>query len=208
MRGRTIIYSADELSWIEAHRRLPRREAHVRFIKVFKRPDVSLANFIALCKRRGWTTGRSGRFEPGQTPHNKGQKGQCAPGSEKGWFKPGNRSGRAHQKYRPIGTERVSRAGYVERKIHDGLPLQSRWKAVHRIRWEETNGPVPEGHALKCLDGDKTNTAPENWIAIPRALLPRLAGRWAMSYDDAPADLKPTLLAIAQLAHAVRESKK
>jgi hypothetical protein len=30
--------------------------------------------------------------------------------------------------------------------------------------------------ALKCLDGNKQNTDPSNWEAVPRALLPRLAG--------------------------------
>jgi hypothetical protein len=209
MRGRKIHYSEAELLWIREHGQLPRAEAHAAFVEQFGRSDVSLTNFASLCKRRGWTTGRNGRFAQGHSPANKGRKGHSAPGSEKGWFKKGERQGVAVRLYKPIGTERVSRDGYIERKIHDGLPLQSRWRAVHLIRWEAENGPVPQGHCLKSVDGDRTNTDPSNWIAVPRALLPRLAGRWRETpYDSAPPELKPVLLTIARLAHAAREKRK
>jgi len=204
MKGRRIAYTEAELAWIEAHARLPRGTLHRLFVARFGRSDVSRANLTALCKRRGWLTGRTGRYEKGRTPENKGRKGCHAPGSEKGWFRKGERRGVAVKLYKPIGTERVSKDGYVERKIHDGMPLQSRWRAVHLIRWEETNGPLPEGHALKCLDGDKTNTDPSNWEAIPRALLPRLNGRFGRDFETAPPDVKRTILAVVKLEHAAR----
>lgn len=208
MKGHPLRYSEDELAYIEASAALPRAELHRRFQMWFARPEVTVDALKRLCLRRGWTTGRTGRFEKGLVPPNKGRKGVCAPGSEKGWFRKGNRTGRANEKWRPIGTERLSKDGYVERKIHDGLPLQSRWRAVHLIRWEEANGPVPDGHALKCLDGDRTNTDPSNWQAVPRALLPRLAGRWSPAYDTAPAELKPTIMAVAKLEQAAREARR
>ncbi len=120
-------------------------------------------------------------------------------------FKKGHRGGRAAENYQPIGSERISKDGYLERKIHDGLPLQSRWKQVHRIEWEAIHGPVPDDCCLKCRDGDRRNTDPENWICIPRAMLPRLAGRWTLPYDRAPDELKPAVLAAARLEHAARE---
>lgn len=208
MKGQAISYSTDELAWIKANCKRPRRAAHADFQERFGRQDISLTNFNALCKRNGWMTGRTGQFKQGQISHNKGRKGYCAPGCEKGWFKPGERRGVAVKLYKPIGSERMSKDGYLERKIHDGMPLQLRWRAVHLIRWEEINGPLPEGHALKCLDGDRTNTDPSNWEAIPRAMLPRLAGRWRLGYDEAPAKLKPTVMAIAKLEHKARELKR
>ena len=51
------------------------------------------------------------------------------------------------------------------------------------------DGPVPDGHRLKCLDGDKTNCDPSNWEAVPMALAPRLNGRFGRGYDTAPAEL-------------------
>lgn len=209
MKGRNIPYSAEELAWIEERATQPRPETHRAFCKLFGRSDVSLTNFNALCKRNGWLTGRTGRFETGQTPPNKGKKMPYHPNSARTQFKKGHRGGKAAQNYQPIGAERITCEGYVERKIHDGLPMQSRWKAVHVINWQHENGPLPEAHCLKCVDGDRGNTAPHNWIAIPRALLPRLNGRWTkLRYDDAEPELKPIILKLAELKHAAREAQR
>lgn len=207
MKGRAIKYSDAELVFIEALQALPRRDLHAEFCKYSGRNDVSIDNIKRLCNRKGWNTGRTGQFPKGNVSHNKGKKGQCAPGSEKGWFKKGGRTGRANDLYKPIGTERLSKDGYLERKIHDGMPLQSRWRAVHLVEWEKKHGPLPKGMCLKCLDGDKTNTNPSNWEAIPRALLPRLNGRFGRGYDQAEPEVKATILAIVKLEHQAREAK-
>ena len=208
MKGRRISWTEDELAWIEASAHLPRADLLDRFQAWFDRPEVTVDNLKALCKRKGWKTGRTGRFEKGIVPANKDGTMPYNENSARTRFKKGNRTGRANQVWKPIGTERVTRDGYVERKIHDGMPLQSRWRAVHLIRWEELNGPVPGGHALKCLDGDRGNTDPANWRAVPRAMLPRLAGRWAQPYDAAEPELKPTIMAIAELEHVARNVRK
>jgi len=210
MKGRWIEYSAEEMAWIEANATLPARDLHASFCAQFRRQDVSQVNLVSLRKRKGWRTGRTGHFSKGHESWNAGKTGTCAPGSEKGWFSKGERRGVAVRLYKPIGTERTSKNGYIERKVHDGLPLQSRWRAVHLIEWEAANGPLAQGMALKCLDGDKTNIAASNWEAIPRALLPRLAGGNGrgmpiLAYDGAPAELKPSVLALAKLQHAVRQ---
>lgn len=204
MKGHPIRYSADELAWIEARKELPRRQLHDEFIARFSRDDVPFTALNALCKRNGWLTGRDGRLLPGNVPANKGQKMPFNAASAATRFQPGERRGRANAIYQPIGAERCSKDGYIERKVNDDTPFQRRWRGVHLIRWEEVNGPLPAGHALKCLDGDKTNTNPSNWEAVPRALLPRLNGRFGRDYDAAPADLKPTILAITKLEHAAR----
>lgn len=208
MKGHWISYAAAELAWIEARKDQPRRELHEAFIAKFHRADVTLTNFKALCKRKGWMTGRTGQFFKGQVSHNAGMKGICAPGSEKGWFKAGVRQGVASKLYKAIGTERVSKDGYIQRKINDDMPLQRRWRMVHLINWEAVNGALPKGHRLKCLDGDRSNTDQANWQAIPYALAPRLNGRFGRGYDQAPAELKPVIMATAQLEHAVREKRK
>ncbi|MEO1986622.1 MAG: HNH endonuclease [Martelella sp.] len=208
MRGRWIEYSAEELAWIKAHSTENRRETHSAFCSRFKRDDVSLTNFNSLCKRNGWLTGRTGRYTKGRTPENKGKKMPFNANSARTRFKKGHRGGRAKENYKPIGTERLSEYGYLERKIHDGMPLQSRWRAVHILRWEERNGPVPEGHCLKCLDGDKLNTDPSNWEAIPRSMLPYLIAHRGIDYDGAEPEVKPTVLAVAKLRHGVRVARK
>lgn len=209
MKGAPIPYSAAELAWIKAHSTDPRAEMHAAFCTKFGRPDVSLININSLCKRKGWLTGRTGKFRAGKTPPNKGKSMPYNANSAATQFKKGGRTGRANDLYKPIGTERVSKDGYRERKIHDGLPRQSRWRAVHLVEWEAINGPVPADHCLKCLDGDRTNTAPENWQPIPRAMLPRLNGRrWSRGYDTAPNQLKPAIMAVTKLEHAAKTITK
>jgi len=78
----------------------------------------------------------------------------------------------------------------------------------HSFPGEKQNGQVPDGHCLKCLDGDKTNTDPANWQCIPRAILPRLNARWhGIKYDDAELEVKPAVMAIARLDHAIKSAQ-
>ena len=60
---------------------------------------------------------------------------------------------------------------------------------------------------LKCK-GDRLNTDSSNWELVPRALLPRLDGRFGRGYEDAPVDLKPTIMAVAKLEHRLREKNR
>lgn len=211
MRGRPIAYSSAEVAWLASNSRMVLTEYHREFCRLFDRGDVSASNLNALRKRRGWATGRTGRFEKGVAPVNKGK--QCPPGTggrhpnaRRTHFRKGSRNGKAALNYKPIGTERVSKDGYRERKIHDGLPLRSRWKALHRIEWEAVHGPVPAGMVLKCL-GAKDNPDPSNWVLVPRALLPRLNGRFGRAFDEAPDQLKPVLLAVSELEHLLRSRR-
>lgn len=122
-------------------------------------------------------------------------------------FKKGNRP----QNTKKPGDEYVSaKDGYTylciaEQNPHTGF--EHRFVMKHLHLWEQENGPVPEGHCLKSRDGNRSNTDPSNWICIPRALLPRLAGRWSIPYDQAPDELKPAVLATARLEHAAREAR-
>lgn len=211
-RGSSTAFTPAQIEWAKANCTLPPDRYAAAFNKKFK-TQITPAKLVSLRKRRGWKTGRDGRFVKGQTPHNKGKpcppgKGGRHPNAQRTQFKKGSRSGRAVALYQPIGAERWSKEGYRERKIHDGLPMQSRWRAVHLIRWEKKNGPVPAGHCLKCLDGDKGNTRPSNWELIDRALLPLLNGRHSIAYKDAPAALKPTVLAAAKVKSAIARAKR
>ncbi|HEX8485729.1 HNH endonuclease [Sphingomonas sp.] len=209
MKGKPIRYSAVELAWLEANRLLPIGEYAVGFAEAFGRA-VDPRNLHGLRKRKGWRTGRTGQFAKGLVSHNAGKPMPSRGRSSETQFKPGQLSGTALLNRKPVGFERLSKDGYLERKIHDGLPYRSRWRAVHLIRWEELNGRVPAGHCLKNLTGDRLDTDPSNWRLISRALLPRLNGgthKKLLAYDQASPDVKPTLLALAELAHATKRSR-
>ncbi|MEN9887222.1 MAG: hypothetical protein RL758_1800 [Pseudomonadota bacterium] len=102
---------------------------------------------------------RAGHFKPGMVPWNAGKKGWDAGGnSHSTRFKKGEMHGAAQHNYVPIGTLRVSREGYLERKVNDTHPVPARrWVSVHRLVWEAVNGPVPAGHLVTFLPGAFTN---------------------------------------------------
>lgn len=108
-----------------------------------------------------WT---DGRFQPGQPPANKGlRRPGWAPGRMASTqFKKGQMAGAAQRNYQPIGTERISKDGYLERKVTDDHPVPARrWVGVHRLVWEAANGPIPPGHAVAFREGKRTAVAEE-----------------------------------------------
>lgn len=213
MKGKCIGYSEAELAWIEANKLLLRREAHAKFVQVFGRNDVDFTNYNALCKRNGWLTGRTGCFEKGMAPVNKGRpqhewmsESSMAKGAET-QFKKGGLPHNTNY----LGHERISKDGYIEISVAETNPhtgFERRYVQKHRWLWEKLHGPVPKSMVLKCLDGNRRNTDPANWEAISRALLPALAGgrHRRLPYDTAPDELKPALLLLAKVKNAKRKS--
>lgn len=183
-----------------------RRKAHAKFIAKFDRHDVSLTNYIALCKRNGWMTGRTGRYDKGAVPMNKGRKMPFNPNSARTQFQKGAKPHNTNF----IGHERVCKDGYIEISVAEINPhtgADRRYVHKHRHLWEAVNGKVPDGMCLKCLDGNKLNTNPENWKLIERGMLPRLNNRWGRNYDTAEPQVKPSILAVAMLETAIAKTQ-
>lgn len=198
MRGHRISYSTTELAWIQSHCAMPRRAAHALFCATFSRSDVAIEHFKALCTRRGWATGRTGCFVKGQRPHNYGKTMPFNPHSARTQFQKGH----APHNTRYLGHERIDKYGYIEISIDEMNPhtgFSRRYVLKHRYLWERQYGPVPAGHCLKCLDGNRRNTDPLNWCLVSRSLLPFLNGHRGPNYDAAPPAVKPAILALAKL---------
>ncbi|CDZ67671.1 Bacteriophage phi 1.45 protein-like protein [Neorhizobium galegae bv. orientalis] len=212
-RGRLKRFDAVEIAWLEENCTLPIREYHSGFQEKFRRGDVTEQKLHALRKRQGWKTGRTGQFEKGIEPPNKGKT--CPPGTggrhpnaQRTQFK----KGQIPHTYKGAGHEYIdSQGGYVVMIVDEENPWTgAKTRPVHKHRWlwEKTNGPIPDGFILKCTGEDKTNCDPSNWEMIPREVLPHLNARFGMKYDQAEPDLKPTIMAVAKLKHAVRQARK
>lgn len=216
-KGMSIIssrFSRAELAWLHQNCTRPIADYHFSFCSEFDRTDVSAESLHSLRKRKGWKTGRDGRFVKGQESFNKGKP--CPPGkmgnhpnARRTQFKRG-RAPTESRNYVPIGTE-VVRDGYLVRKIKDTGPTQGRWRFVHLVEWEKVHGPLPTGMCLKCQDGNPLNTALSNWELISRGALAyiELGRRWkGIDFNAAPAELKAPILAIAKLKHASRSKAR
>lgn len=127
-------------------------------------------NMLGLKKPEGQTN--TGRFQPGTTSWNKGMKGLQIGGIATR-FKPGHLGGRAALIKQPIGAERLSKEGYLQRKVNDDPVFYKRWRFVHLMLWEDANGPVPAGHTVAFKNGDKTDIRLDNLECISRRELMR-----------------------------------
>lgn len=96
------------------------------------------------------------QFRSGLTPWNKGVKGSTGlhEACRRTQFKKGAMSGAARRNYKPIGSLRISKDGYLERKVTDDHPVPARrWTAEHRLVWERAHGAIPAGHAVVFRPG-------------------------------------------------------
>ncbi len=209
LAGRSRRFSREELGWLESHVALPLEDQHRAFCETFGRADVTAASLLSLRKRKGWKTGRDGRFVKGVASANKGKR--CSPGT--GGLHPNAvktqfKKGASPHNTRGPGHESIGDDGYwwIVTDRRNPWTGGATWRVhKHRWLWEQANGPVPKGYVLKSLDGDRLKCDPSNWQLIPRGLLPRLNGKSGRSYDDAPAELKPLIMTVAKLEHTARQ---
>lgn len=117
------------------------------------------------------TGGRSAetRFKPGQAPWNKGRSyhpgGRCAETQ----FKPGNRPHTWH----PIGHERITDEGYLQRKMTDTGVTRRDYVNVHWLLWFEAGRTIPPNHVLIFRDGNRKKITLENLELVSRPELMR-----------------------------------
>lgn len=115
------------------------------------------------------TLARYSRFQTGMTPWNKGATYSPGGRSVQTRFKRGNKP----QSWVPIGTERVTKEGYLQRKVTDTGYTPADFVEVHRLLWEQHHGPIPAAHAVVFRNNDRRDIRIENLELVSRAELMR-----------------------------------
>ncbi|GJH31403.1 HNH endonuclease [Paraburkholderia hospita] len=141
------------------------------------------------------------QFKPGQKSWNEGVKGICGthPNCRRTQFKKGDPVQDRHN-YLPIGTLRLSKDGYLERKVTDDPNIfpARRWVGVHRLVWEAANGPVPPAHVICFLPGRRS--AELEKITIDAL---ELVSRAELARRNHPRSKDPELAKLVQLKGAI-----
>ena len=135
-----------------------------------KNADRVMAKASLLCLKKSSeflseqskNKGQGGQFKKGMTPHNKGKKLSDATKVKlaKTMFKSGNRPHNTLQ----VGAETQDKYGYVMAKVAE----PNVWQYKHHIAYGE---PVPTGHKVIFLDGNKYNFESGNLQLVSNAEL-------------------------------------
>jgi hypothetical protein len=164
-----------------------------RLKEIFGR-DYTTDQIKAFYANRKLNSGLTGRFPKGTIPPNKGHKGYCPEGCEKGWFQKGN----LPKNHKPVGSERIdAKDGYV--LIKTAEPNVYRLK--QRVIWESVNGPIPKGGLITFIDGNKLNLDIGNLRMVTKAENAILNG---MGIRGGSAELFETGLLAAKLHQATK----
>lgn len=163
--------------------------------------DISVSQVKGYMGNNKLSSGTLGHFQKGHVPANKGQKGVCASGCEKGWFQKGN----SPKNHKPVGTESIrkdkSGAAYIYVKVKE----PNRWRMKHILEWEKYHAPVPAGKVIIFLDGDTMHTDIKNLKMIDRGTH-AVMNRLGLRYHDK--ELTEVALNIAALSSKKAKRKK
>lgn len=123
----------------------------------------------SACIKPGERRARQTEFQSGHSAWNKGLNYQPGGRCDETQFQPGHKPHNWH----PIGHERLTKEGYLQRKMTDTGVTRRDYIAVHHLIWHEAGREIPPGYALCFKDGDKTRIALDNLELVPRADLMR-----------------------------------
>lgn len=104
--------------------------------------------------------GTATRFQKGQVPWSKGRHFDAGGRSAETRFK----KGAMPHNHVPVGTKVKASIGQWKVKVAE----PDEWRFVHRMNWEEANGPIPRGMVLAFKDRNQDNTDLANLELLTR----------------------------------------
>ena len=121
--------------------------------------EFSSQQIESALRRYNLKTGNTGQFKKYQEPWNKGLKGYM--GANKTSFKKGT----IPPNYKPVGTERFAKNGYIEVKVKD----PNVWELKHRYIYKKHHGEIPNGYNVIFADKNISNFDIDNLILVSKA---------------------------------------
>lgn len=160
-------------------------------------------NQVRAClKNHHIATGRTGRFEKGHVPANKGKHNPTVGRMAETQFKKGN----IPANHKPVGTVSIrNHHKRGQRYVYEKVAEPNVWRMKHILEWERYNGPVPKGKVIIFADGNSLNTDIENLVMVDRSQL-AVMNRWNIKGADK--ELMETAANTAALKISISKAKK
>lgn len=202
-KGKLRLFTQEQMDFIQRHYQGLGRSGVHRALNAEFGSEYTQSQVVAFIKNHKLYSARTGHFQKGQKPWNHGLKGWDAGGrSSETQFKKGRPPEEARN-YQPIGSVRVSKDGYLERKVTDDHPTPARrWVGEHRLVWEAEHGPIPEGNVVVFLDGDPLNATIGNLRCVPRGVLARMNKR---GHSDTTGEARKAAILTSELDQVAYE---
>lgn len=165
-------------------------------------PGVDERKIKACLGNHKITTGRTGRFEKGHIPANKGMHQPIVGRMAETQFKKGN----IPPNHKPVGTMSIrSNDKKGQKYVYEKVAEPNKWRLKHILEWERHNGPVPKGKVIIFADGNSLNADISNLVMIDRSQL-AVMNRWNIRGNNK--ELTETAANIASLKMQISEAKK
>lgn len=148
-------------------------------------------------KRHHLNSGLTGYFYSKENPVKDPHFRRGKPCTSKAKYKKGNRPHNAV----PVGTEVKKDAEYWWVKVAE----PNKWRQKHILLWEAANGPIPPGHCLKFLDGNRDNVCLENLQLITKRVN-KIMNYHHLNFPEA--EMTKTGILLAQVTVKAQERKR
>ena len=156
-RGQRHIWSDEEKEYLKE---IVTGRSHKEIIKMMNdkfEHQFTEGQIKGAIGRNNLNTGRTGRFEKGHIPANKGTKGTMK--ANKTSFQKGH----TPKNHKEVGSERVSVDGYTEIKVAE----PNKWRLKHRVMYEKYHNVKLDPKQLVIFaDRDKRNLTKENLLLV------------------------------------------
>lgn len=196
------LFSPDQEAFlIENYKGVSNKELHRKFTEKFDM-DVTVNQVKAFKQRNKLDSGLRGT--EGIEPPNKGKKQaefmtpEAIQRTKATQFKKGNRPAN----HKPVGHERIdNKDGYIIVKTKEPNVYEHK----HRVVWEQANGPIPEGHNIIFLNGNRLDIRLENLEMVSAATHARL-NQSGLRFDSA--ELTKSGVIVARLMSEMGKVKR
>lgn len=133
--------------------------------------QITRLQLRSYMQRNAIKSGVNCQYKKGNDPYTKGKKWEeyMSPEALENAKKCLYPKGHVSENKLPLGTITKTKDGYLLIKVKEKGGQWDRWALLHRVLWEQANGPIPPGMMITFLDGNKDNVSLENLALISLA---------------------------------------